>query len=92
MCNTEPVATVNPRSITDVERPWLDAMIIDPAGTVDRLQSGLRQRGHSSARILGLTGWIVTKANGLRDDADQATKARYRAILRDLDLPQFAAA
>lgn len=91
MCQTRRVA-INPRSITEVERPWLDAMAHDHARTIGQLRQQLRARGYSATVAMGLTGWLATKAAGQHDDAGQATKARYRAILRDLDCPQSAAA
>jgi hypothetical protein len=91
MCQTRPVA-INPRSITEVERPWLEAMANDHAGAVSRLRAELRSRGVSAQVTMGLVGWLTIKAAGQRDEAGQPTRARYRAILRDLDCPQIAAA
>jgi hypothetical protein len=91
MCQTRPVA-INPRSITEVERPWLEAMANDHAAAVSRLKAELRKRGVSSTTIMGMVGWLGLKAAGEHDDANQSTKAKYRAILRDVDCPQIAAA
>jgi len=72
---------VNPRSITDAERPWLDDWT---PGTQRILIRALRGRGHSNAIMFGIMGMITAKALGEPDGLSFGARARYRAALRQL--------
>ena len=74
-------ASVNPRSITDRERPFLIALTVNrQAQLVERV----RELGYSDATALGLVGWLALKAAGGRDVTSQTTRAKYRAILDEV--------
>jgi hypothetical protein len=72
---------VNPRSITDAERPWLDDWT---PGTQRILIRVLRGRGHPNAMTLGIIGMITAKALGEPDGLSMQTRATYRKALRQL--------
>jgi hypothetical protein len=71
--------TVNPRSITDAERPWLEAWSLPVQVQLINL---VRQRASNDV-ALALAGWLTGKYAG-QDLAGMATKASYRKILRGL--------
>lgn len=71
--------TVNPRSITDAERPWLDAWSLPVQ--VQLLNLVKARVGNEVA--LSMAGWLTAKHDG-QDLGSMATRARYRKILREL--------
>lgn len=73
--------TVNPRSITDAERPWLDNWT---PGTQRILIRALRGRGHPNNMALGIIGMITAKALGEPDGLSFGARAKYRNALRQL--------
>lgn len=75
---------VNPRSITEVERPWLENLTTSDLAYLMKM---VRDRGYSASQARGLAGWLVEKAQGVPDSeigAGSATKAQYRKILSEL--------
>lgn len=76
-------AAVNPRSITDAEKPWLDGGL--STANIAYIQDQARRLGHSEPIVLGLGGWLIVKATGGEDKTAAPTRARYRKILRQLN-------
>jgi hypothetical protein len=73
--------SVNPRSITEAERPWLEQWHrLEVQGA---LIEAVRER-HGNQQALGIAGYIGAKANGLVDKTDSKTRARYRKVLDEL--------
>lgn len=70
-------ATVNPLSITDVERPYLDLTASQLAAVAEQLL-----RSESSLQVRNLVGWLVLKGQGI-DEASAPSRARFRNILRE---------
>src|SRR5437879_2604324 len=68
--------------ITDHERPWLEAW--GPRTERYLLELG-REEGHPSQVVLGLIGWVASKAHGLPDESSAPTRSRYRKILAELN-------
>jgi hypothetical protein len=73
--------SVNPRSITDAERPWLADWT---PGTQRVLIRALRGRGHPNNMAFGILGMITAKALGEPDGLSNDTRVRYRKALRQL--------
>ena len=72
---------VNPRSITDAERPWLDNWT---PGTIRILIRALRGQGHSNPLAFGILGMLTAKALGEPDGLSMQSRATYRKALRAL--------
>jgi hypothetical protein len=72
---------VNPRSITNAERPWLEAWSLQ---TQKALLRALRDHGERNAVAFGVLGLITAKALGEPDGLSMGTRATYRKVLRDL--------
>jgi hypothetical protein len=73
--------SVNPRSITDAERPFVERLTLaDQADLIARVRS----LGYADSTALGLAGWLAAKAAGLPDRSAQPTRAKYRRILQEV--------
>lgn len=72
-------AKLNPRSITAVERPWIDKW--STATQTDLLEK-LNAAGVSRRIAWGVAGYLGDRAAGARADiVTNSTKARYRKLL-----------
>jgi len=78
---------VNPRSITDEERPWLDAWD-DPTTQLHLIE---RARAldvpYANDQALALAGYLAAKAGGLADETSAGTRSKYRRLLRSIGAP-----
>jgi hypothetical protein len=74
--------SVNPRSITDAERPFLASglTVEDQADLIDRV----RELGYAEQIGLSLAGWLAGKAAGRPDGTSATTRATYRRILQEV--------
>lgn len=59
---------------------------------LEQLRGQLTAAGHTLTVVNGITGWLVAKATGEADVTSRTTRARYRAILAELDEPKRSAA
>jgi hypothetical protein len=73
--------SVNPRSITDAERPFVERLTLDDQADLIRR---VRDLGYADGTALGLAGWLAAKAAGLDDESSSATRAKYRRILQEV--------
>jgi hypothetical protein len=77
--------TIDPRSITAVERPWLDAVKTLP--DLAALRRNVIGAGHPPETASGLVGWLVAKQQGDIDVTSSRTRSKYRRILVELGDP-----
>jgi hypothetical protein len=77
-------SAVNPRSVTDAERPWLLSWSTDAQRELLR---GLRAAGHSNAVTLGVLGFLTARALGEPDGLAPQQRSEYRKALKALGPP-----
>jgi hypothetical protein len=72
----------NPRSITDVERPFvIRALTAEQQLDIVKRVRGL---GYADSIALGLAGWLAVKAAGGEDRTSSRTRATYRRVLGEV--------
>lgn len=73
---------VNPRSITEAERPYIERGLTldDQADLVERIVS----LGYRYDVALAVAAWLGLKVSGATDRTGPSTRSRYRRILQEV--------
>lgn len=71
---------MNPRSVTDIERPLIKGLTVSQQAEVIQ---AVRELGYPDTTALGLAGWLAAKAGELPDRTTATTRAKYRRILKE---------